>query len=48
MTTSRILLQARQIEARVAQIAKEIDKHYDGEEFVLLVVLKERWSSPPT
>ncbi len=40
MTTSRILLQARQIEARVAQVAKEIDKHYDGEEFILLVVLK--------
>jgi len=40
MTTSQILLQARQIEARVAQVAKEVDKHYDGEEFILLVVLK--------
>lgn len=40
MSTPTILLQARQIEARVAQVAKEIDKHYSGEEFVLLVVLK--------
>ena len=40
MSAPSILLQARQIEARVAQIAKEIDKHYDGESFVLLVVLK--------
>ena len=34
------LLTARQIEARIAQIAREVDKHYDGEEFVLLPVLK--------
>ena len=40
MSVPQILLQARQIEARVAQIARDIDKHYDGEEFVLLVVLK--------
>lgn len=40
MTAPSILLQARQIEARVAQIAKDIDKHYAGEEFVLLVALK--------
>jgi len=40
MSVPTILLQARQIEARVVQIAKDIDKHYDGEEFVLLVVLK--------
>jgi hypoxanthine phosphoribosyltransferase len=40
MSAPSILLQARQIEARVAQLAKDIDKHYNGEEFVLLVVLK--------
>lgn len=34
------LLSARQIEARVAQVAREIDRHYDGEEFVFLPVLK--------
>ena len=34
------LLTARQIEARIAQIAREVDRHYDGETFVLLVVLK--------
>ena len=34
------ILQARQITARVAQVAKEIDRHYDGESFVLLSVLK--------
>ncbi len=40
MSNPTILLQARQIEARVAQVAKEVDKHYAGEEIVLLVVLK--------
>lgn len=40
MSVPSILLQARQIEARIAQVAKEIDKHYSGEEFVMLVVLK--------
>lgn len=40
MSHPSILLQARQIEARVAQLGKDIDKHYNGEEFVLLVVLK--------
>jgi hypoxanthine phosphoribosyltransferase len=40
MTAPVVLLQARQIEARIAQIAREIDRHYDGESFVLLVVLK--------
>lgn len=35
-----VLLQARQIQARIAQIAREIDRHYDGEEIVLLPVLK--------
>ena len=34
------LLTARQIEARLAQVAREIDRHYDGDEFVMLVVLK--------
>lgn len=34
------LLTARQIEARIAQIAREVDRHYDGETFILLVVLK--------
>jgi hypoxanthine phosphoribosyltransferase len=40
MTIAATLLQARQIEARVVQVAKEIDKHYAGDEFVMLVVLK--------
>ena len=40
MTAPAVLLQARQIEARVAQVAREIDRHYDGEPFVMLVVLK--------
>jgi len=40
MTAPVVLLQARQIEARVAQVAKEIDRHYDGDSFVMLVVLK--------
>jgi len=34
------VLQARQIAARVAQVAKEIDRHYAGESFVMLCVLK--------
>ncbi|MCB9495559.1 MAG: hypoxanthine phosphoribosyltransferase [Fibrobacteria bacterium] len=40
MTSPSPLLQARQIQARVAQMARDIDRHYDGEEFVLLPVLK--------
>lgn len=40
MSAPAPLLQARQIEARIGQIAREIDKHYEGESFVLLVVLK--------
>jgi len=40
MSIAATLLQARQIEARVVQVAKEIDKHYAGDEFVMLVVLK--------
>jgi len=34
------LLQARQIQGRISQIAREIDRHYDGEEIVLLPILK--------
>lgn len=34
------VLQARQIAARLPQVAREIDRHYDGESFVLLCVLK--------
>lgn len=34
------LLQARQIQARISQIARDIDRHYDGDEIVLLPVLK--------
>lgn len=34
------VLQARQIAARVSQVAREIDRHYDGDSFVLLCVLK--------
>jgi len=40
MTSPVPLLTARQIEARIAQIAREVDRHYDGETFILLVVLK--------
>lgn len=34
------LLHARQIQARIAQLARDIDRHYDGEEIVFLPVLK--------
>lgn len=34
------VLQARQIAPRIAQVAREIDRHYAGESFVLLCVLK--------
>jgi hypoxanthine phosphoribosyltransferase len=40
MTAPVPMLTARQIEARIAQIAREVDRHYDGETFILLVVLK--------
>jgi len=40
MTQPTPLLHARQIQARVSQIAREIDRHYAGEEIVLLPVLK--------
>lgn len=40
MSAPEILLHARQIQARIQQIARDIDRHYDGEEIILLPILK--------
>lgn len=34
------LLQARQIHSRIAQLARDIDRHYEGDEIVMIPVLK--------